>query len=119
MCFIKYFFTKQHQISCPVCYTNESLMAVLNCGHVICFSCALTINRVNASYNRNCPICRYTINSLLDIGFLQSSKCLKCYKKNPLIKCKNCNKIICIRCYIHKNMCDSCNENNFTKIYID
>jgi hypothetical protein len=60
-------------VECPVCLEeyghDRDIMVIMRCGHYVCMSCALKINRItdsvgNLNYllpwrNSQCPMCRY------------------------------------------------------------
>ena len=116
MCFFKYFFKRKYFFKCPVCYLKEKHVAILNCGHTVCCSCLLSIFKITRK--NLCPMCRNTILRH-EIGIIENKKCVKCNKINLLTKCKECNFVICKKCYFEKNECYRCKNNNFTNIYID
>ena len=126
MCFFNYFFKKKYFFKCPVCYLNEKNVAILNCGHGVCYRCLLSIFKItrelykihNITRRNLCPMCRNTILRH-EIGIIENKKCVKCNKNNLLTKCKECNYIICKKCYFEKNECYRCKNKNITNIYID
>lgn len=44
--------------SCPVCIANKKKVALVPCGHCVCFSC---FDRLSGSTSTNCPVCRSVI----------------------------------------------------------